>query len=92
MSLWGHLFAAGYDSMLRRAEQAGLTARRPALLVQARGSVVEIGAGTGLNLAAYPESLDRLVLSEPERRMSRRLERRLADLGRRAEITKPSAL
>jgi SAM-dependent methyltransferase len=39
--------------------------------------VLEIGAGTGLNLKHYPADLERLVLAEPGARMAERI-----DLGR----------
>jgi ubiquinone/menaquinone biosynthesis C-methylase UbiE len=51
--------------------------RRRALLAEARGRVLEIGAGTGLNLRHYPP-VDALVLSEPDRQMTRRLRSRAA--------------
>ena len=37
-----------------------------ALLADAYGRVVEIGAGTGLNIAHYPEAVTELMLIEPE--------------------------
>jgi SAM-dependent methyltransferase len=54
-----------------------MASRRSALLRQARGTVLEIGAGTGLNLAAYPP-VDRLVLTEPAPTMREILDRRAA--------------
>jgi ubiquinone/menaquinone biosynthesis C-methylase UbiE len=47
------------------------------LLADAQGAVLEIGAGTGLNLPHYPADLDRLVLAEPGERMGGHI-----DLGR----------
>ena len=44
---------------------------RRALLAAASGRVLEIGAGTGLNLPFYPEGID-LVLTEPDAPMARR--------------------
>jgi SAM-dependent methyltransferase len=79
VSLWGRIFAAGYDRMLAGTEAAGLGDRRRALLATAQGSVIEVGAGTGVNLAHYPRAgVDELVLVEPEEPMAKRLERRLA--------------
>lgn len=80
------LQAGLYDPFLALAERRGMAARRGALLVSARGRVLEIGAGTGLNLAHYPADLDDLVLSEPEPRMRARLERRVARSGRAATV------
>ena len=80
------LQAGLYDPFLALAERRGMAARRGALLQWARGRVLEIGAGTGLNLAHYPADLDELVLSEPEPRMRARLERRVARSGRPATV------
>jgi len=75
-----------YDFVLALAERAGMAERRRALVSRTTGAVLEIGAGTGLNLAYYPDGLDRLVLCEPEPHMARRLERRVAQLPKRAEV------
>jgi ubiquinone/menaquinone biosynthesis C-methylase UbiE len=84
--LWGPLFACGYDRFSKRAEDAGLRDKRRALLARARGRTLEIGAGTGLNLELYPDSVSELVLAEPDAHMRRQLEKKLASLGRRAEV------
>jgi len=91
MSLYGRLFAALYDRMLAGTERAGLSERRSELLSQALGRVLEIGAGTGLNLAHYPAAVEELVLAEPEEPMARRLEARLASLGRAAQVVRAPA-
>ncbi len=78
--------AAIYDPFLLAAELMGMRARRRALLRHARGRVIEIGAGTGLNVPLYPESLERLVLTEPNLAMSRRLRRRARGRGVAAEV------
>jgi ubiquinone/menaquinone biosynthesis C-methylase UbiE len=90
MSLYGRLFAAFYDRMVSGAERAGLADRRRQLLSSAGGRVLEIGAGTGLNLAHYPSDVE-LVLTEPEEPMARKLEQRLAGLGRAAEVVRAPA-
>jgi len=79
VSLRSRLFAATYDRMNARAENAGLRELRAGLLAQAEGRVLEIGAGTGLNLSHYGGALDSLTLTEPERPMLNRLERRVRD-------------
>ncbi len=86
MSLYGRLFARLYDRMLAGTERAGLSDRRHELLANARGRVLEIGAGTGLNLSHYPDTVEQLVLAEPEAPMARRLERRLAESGRQGRV------
>lgn len=69
------LTASIYDRMLRRSQNAGLAEMRREALREARGEVLEIGAGTGLNLAAYPrEGITRLVLTEPSEAMSRHID------------------
>ena len=75
---WARAGAAMYDPFLALGERRGMRGRRAALLAGARGRVLEIGAGTGLNLPFYPPQLDALVLSEPDESMARRLESRRA--------------
>ena len=72
------LFAAVYDRMLAMSEARGLADRRRTLLAGARGRVLEIGAGTGLNLAHYrPDAVTSVVALEPDGAMRRRLLRRI---------------
>ncbi|WP_205699355.1 class I SAM-dependent methyltransferase [Conexibacter sp. SYSU D00693] len=72
------LFAAIYDRVLAASEEAGLRAERAGLLAQARGDVVELGAGTGLNLEHYDRTaVGRLVLTEPDPHMAKRLRERV---------------
>lgn len=73
--MYSHLFAALYDAAFARGERAGMAGHRRELLATASGRVLEIGAGTGLNLPHYPDGIE-LVLTEPEAPMARRLERR----------------
>jgi SAM-dependent methyltransferase len=84
-------FSLIYDPFLWWAERAGMAERRRALLASARGSVLELGAGTGLNMRHYPDELDRLVLAEPGRHMASRLERRIGRLERRPELVRAPA-
>ncbi len=85
MSLWGRVFAGVYDRAMSASERAGLAAMRQGVVSQARGRVLEIGAGTGLNLGYYPPDAQ-LVLTEPEAPMAQRLEQRVRELGRTAEV------
>ena len=75
----GHpIFAALYDRMPAGAERAGLAERRAAVVSEARGGTLELGAGTGHNLSHYPGAVTRLTLTEPDPHMRARLEARLA--------------
>jgi ubiquinone/menaquinone biosynthesis C-methylase UbiE len=75
-----------YDPFVWLGELAGMRSRRSVLVGNARGRVVEIGAGTGLNVAHYPDEITELVLTEPDAAMRRRLARRLQRDGRGARI------
>ena len=75
-----------YDPFVWLGELAGMRSRRSVLVGNARGRVVEIGAGTGLNVAHYPDEITELVLTEPDAAMRRRLARRLQRDGRVARI------
>lgn len=83
---WMRVFALVYDAFLWLGEIVGMRRRRRALLANAHGRVVEIGAGTGLNIAHYPDDIGGLVLTEPDGSMRRRLERRLQRNERVARI------
>jgi ubiquinone/menaquinone biosynthesis C-methylase UbiE len=73
MSVYGTVFTKIYDPFLAWGERAGMRALRRSVLGQARGEVLEIGAGTGLNLSAYPDAVTVLTLAEPEPSMVDRL-------------------
>lgn len=70
------LMAAVYDPFMRKTERACLSAWRQELLESVDGSVLELGAGTGANLAYYPNDVERLVLCEPDPHMRKTLKRR----------------
>jgi ubiquinone/menaquinone biosynthesis C-methylase UbiE len=78
---WGRLFASFYDRALKASEENGLRDMRRALLAEARGRVVEIGAGTGVNLDLYGPGVEDLTLIEPDPHMGAKLRDRLADRG-----------
>jgi ubiquinone/menaquinone biosynthesis C-methylase UbiE len=86
-SAWLRVMAVLYDPFVWLGEIAGMRRLRRTLLAEVRGRVVEIGAGTGLNVAHYPEAVDELVLTEPEPGMRRKLARRLDRHGRAARIS-----
>jgi ubiquinone/menaquinone biosynthesis C-methylase UbiE len=83
---WGRLFARGYEFFLRQSEEAGLSRMRAELLAEARGRTLEVGAGTGLNFAHYPDAVSELVLTEPFAPMANQLREKVAASGRSAEV------
>ena len=85
-SKWARIGAVLYDPFVWAAELAGMRCNRRALLAQASGRVLEIGAGTGLNLAHYPDQLHELVLVEPEPAMRERLTQRIRHAGSQAAV------
>ena len=56
-----------------RVERNGQADFRRSQLAAARGRVLEIGAGSGLSVPHYPETVDELVLLEPNPAFHRRL-------------------
>ena len=82
-SLWARLGALLYDPFLWLGERRGMAAQRRALLTGVSGRVLEVGAGTGLNLPFYDAGAD-VVLTEPDAAMRARLRRRGVDGRRRA--------
>jgi ubiquinone/menaquinone biosynthesis C-methylase UbiE len=89
--VWDGVFSAIYDPLLWVGERAGMAKRREDLLAGASGRVLELGAGTGLNLPYYPDGLDELVLTEPATPMVSRLERRAHRSGNSSRVIKASA-
>jgi ubiquinone/menaquinone biosynthesis C-methylase UbiE len=72
------IFAALYDRQLRPLERGWLGQRRGALLGELTGQVLEVGAGTGGNLAHYRHA-GKVVACEPDPAMRARLAGKLAD-------------
>jgi ubiquinone/menaquinone biosynthesis C-methylase UbiE len=79
MGLRKRLFAATYDRQMAKAERDGLAAVRAQLLGDAKGDVLEIGAGTGANLSHYGDTVTSLTVTEPDSHMLRRLEQKVAE-------------
>lgn len=71
------LMAALYDRFLASSEAHGVGQWRQDLLKHAKGHVLEVGAGTGLNLAYYPADIKELTLNEPDKDMQQKLLTRL---------------
>jgi len=67
------LFALWYPIVCGIAERAGQRDTRRALIGQASGRTLEIGAGSGLNLPHYTAAVTELVVSEPSPHMRRHL-------------------
>lgn len=74
---WGRAFAHFYDRALKATEENGLRAMRAELLAEARGRVVEVGAGTGVNLDLYGSGIEDLTLVEPDPHMAAQLRKKL---------------
>jgi ubiquinone/menaquinone biosynthesis C-methylase UbiE len=86
------LTAAIYDRFTRPSEEACFRQWRSELLADLAGDVLEIGAGTGASLSHYPRAGTRLVLTEPDRHMRRRLRAKCDYLGMHdVEISDASA-
>ena len=78
------LMASIYDRFMRKTEEASLREWRVDLLSHAHGDVLEIGAGTGINVALYPKApqVSSLTLAEPDVHMRKRAEARAQAIGR----------
>jgi ubiquinone/menaquinone biosynthesis C-methylase UbiE len=79
MSLRGRIFAATYDRQTAKIERIWLGDLRDKVIAGATGDVLEIGAGTGANLAKYGDGVTSLTLTEPEAPMLKRLERHASE-------------
>jgi ubiquinone/menaquinone biosynthesis C-methylase UbiE len=63
------LFARIYPALSRSEEKAGVTDQRRLLLAGLTGSVIEVGAGNGLNFPHYPAEVTSVLAIEPEPRL-----------------------
>jgi ubiquinone/menaquinone biosynthesis C-methylase UbiE len=88
---WGRLFSSFYDRGFKATEEAGLRQMRHELLAAARGRVLELGAGTGLNLEHYPASIESLTLAEPDPNMTRQLRPKVVRSDREVEVVEAPA-
>jgi ubiquinone/menaquinone biosynthesis C-methylase UbiE len=75
---WRSVFALVYDTAFVLAERRGFSGIRQDLASRARGRVLELGAGTGLNLRHYPENVSEVLLTEPDPYMAAKLRKRAA--------------
>lgn len=83
---WGRGFSALYDRCFKATEEAGLRDLRREVLAGAEGRVLELGAGTGLNLELYPPDVSDLTLTEPDPHMVKQLRKRVDSLGHPAQV------
>jgi ubiquinone/menaquinone biosynthesis C-methylase UbiE len=88
---WGRVFAHVYDTAFVLAERRGFRDVRKELVGQSKGRVVELGAGTGLNLDHYPESVSELLLTEPDPHMAAKLRKRAGSSSLGARVIEASA-
>jgi ubiquinone/menaquinone biosynthesis C-methylase UbiE len=89
VGLYKRLFARYYDSV-QEAYEEYIAPRKRSLLGGVEGTVVEIGPGTGANLAYLPHGC-RWIGVEPNRYMHPQLRRRAVDAGVEAEFRLGSA-
>lgn len=87
----GAFVAHMYDLVLALGEKRSMGELRRKTIADAGGSVLEIGAGTGLNTEYYPKDLERLVICEPEENMVEQLRKRVESLGVEAEVVRAAA-
>lgn len=89
MNTW---FPRLYDAFMQPLEWLGLQAIRKELISKARGRVLEIGSGTGLNFPYYdPEQVTNLVALEPDESSLQRSLSRLASSPIPAELISGTA-
>jgi ubiquinone/menaquinone biosynthesis C-methylase UbiE len=72
------IFAFVYEKLSAGAESAGAAEHRDTLLRGLSGTVVEVGAGHGLNFSHYPPAVEEVVAVEPEPRLRRGAEKAAA--------------
>ena len=82
------LSARVYEPFMWLADKTGFRRWRKRIVAQVSGSVLELGAGTGLNLEHYPAGLERLVLVEPDVHKARLLAGKKMPDGVEAEIVR----
>jgi ubiquinone/menaquinone biosynthesis C-methylase UbiE len=72
-------FARTYIRMAKNAERRGATEHRQTLLAGLQGTVLEIGAGHGLNFPHYPAAVTEVIAIEPEPTLRAAAERAARD-------------
>jgi ubiquinone/menaquinone biosynthesis C-methylase UbiE len=90
-AVWGRVFATAYDAAFVPAEMRGFRSIRRELAGQATGKVLELGAGTGLNLDHYPQDTTELILTEPNPHMASKLRKRVRNRSEHISILESPA-
>jgi ubiquinone/menaquinone biosynthesis C-methylase UbiE len=88
---WHRVFATLYDAAFTLAELRGLREVRRTLVGTATGRVIELGAGTGLNLEHYSRDVSSLLLTEPDPYMAAKLRQRAAGFSPSASVAQSRA-
>jgi len=88
---WGRLFATGYDWLLKSTEENGLREMRRAVLSEASGRTIDLGAGTGANIGLFGEDVTEVVFAEPDPHMAAKLRPKLAESAVNAELVEAPA-
>jgi SAM-dependent methyltransferase len=89
---WGrYVFAGMYDRFLDKSEKAGLSEKRKQMLAPARGRTLELGAGTGLNLPHYPDTVSELIITEPYPHMVTKLHEKVRHFKQRVQLVVATA-
>lgn len=91
MGLFGGLYSAAYDRVSARIDRAGGEQNRRRLVEEAAGSVLEIGAGTGINFGLYRKA-SRMVGLEPDPDMRARAERAARNAAVPVEVVEGNAM
>jgi ubiquinone/menaquinone biosynthesis C-methylase UbiE len=85
VATWGRVFASLYDRFLGKAEAGKLGRLRSDLIAPLRGDIVDVGAGTGINLVYYDHGVEP-VMVEPDRFMASQLLARANKLERSVDV------
>jgi ubiquinone/menaquinone biosynthesis C-methylase UbiE len=91
MSLFGKLWASGYERLSAREDRHGGREYRRRVVEEAGGEVLEIGAGTGSNFPLYRHAA-RVVALEPDPDMRARAERAAGEVSVPVEVVEGDAL
>lgn len=84
------IFAAWYDRMLAPMERDVFGPRRAQLLSELTGDVLDVGAGTGVNLE-YFHAAAKVVAAEPDAAMRRKLEAKVGTAEVPVEVSDAAA-